>query len=47
MSSVNDRLLQAAKDGNVDDIMESIEQGADVNCTGGYYVCIKLKLISR
>ena len=41
MSSVNGRLLQAAKDGNVDDIKESIEQGADVNCTD-LGVCIKL-----
>ena len=44
MSSNNDRLLQAAKYGNVDDIKESIEQGADVNCRDNL-VCIKLKII--
>ena len=40
MSSVNQRLYNAAVDGRVRDIEDCIRDGGDVNCKSSYLVCI-------
>ena len=41
---INQRLLSAAEHGNVNDIKDCIQQGADINCTEEYTVCIIILL---